>query len=520
MTNDAALPIAPPSSRRRWWLAVAILSIVYGLGINNQWAISSDGALYLSLGRSLAEGRGMEFNGAQWWGIPPAIPLLVAGCRLLAGPGYWLINLLLSVCGILTTVLAARTVERLGARGLALPVFLVTGFSAHLFIASTRIQTDVLFACLVAAGLYGFVRAAGGSPLWLILGAAALLAATLTRLFGLIFFVGAIAGLLLTFRQPGYRRRVLAAVVTAITVATAVWFWTSRIRTLADAGTSDYLESAWKHGVALLTASRILEGLWNLPKAAFSAILGQQITLWVTLWPTLLILLGFVVLAQRRQWILILPVIFYIGFLLVWGQSAVARRYLLPAMPYLVYALLVGVQTAAAWLRRHRPAPALVRPAGRTAILIVTVLCLAISLPKIGREIFWMRHPRFYGVLEHGRWQGVVDMAEYLRRQGHPETDWVITPEGPIVHYLSRLRITTDLLYGQYEPWNPSTIPPSVFAKAVAETGTRFVAVPTDKKEWSPAAMDRLAATGVFRTPPTSFNGLALFERLPPPGPP
>ncbi|HUU30811.1 MAG TPA: hypothetical protein VMY69_01770 [Phycisphaerae bacterium] len=153
MTNDAALPIAPPSSRRRWWLAVAILSIVYGLGINNQWAISSDGALYLSLGRSLAEGRGMEFNGTQWWGIPPVLPLLIAACRLAVGSNYWLINLLLSVCGILTAVLAARTVERLGARGLAIPVFLITGFSAYHFITSTRIQTDVHFACLVAAAL-------------------------------------------------------------------------------------------------------------------------------------------------------------------------------------------------------------------------------------------------------------------------------------------------------------------------------------------------------------------------------
>ena len=523
MTNDAALPIAPPSSRRGWWLSAIALSVVYALGINNHWAISSDGALYLTLGRSLAEGRGMEFNGTQWWGIPPVLPLLIAACRLAVGSNYWLINLLLSACGVLMAWLAARTVERRGARDLAIPVLLITGFSAYLFITSTRIQTDVLFACLVALGLYGFVCAASGSSAWAAVGGAlALLAAVLTRLPGLIFVVGAIAGLLLTFRRPGYVWRVFAAVLAAVVAGAVFGLWAHHIRTLAPPGAADYLDAVRVHSTTSLQilGATFLKGLWNLPTAIFAAILGQQITLWVTLWPTLLILLGFVVLAQRRQWILILPVIFYIGFLLIWGQSAVARRYLLPAMPYLVYALLVGVQTVAAWLRRHRPAPALVRPAGRTAVLVVTVLCVAISLPKIEREIFWMRHPRFYGVLEHGRWQGIVDMAEYLRQQGHPETDWVITPEGPIVHYLSRLRITTDLLYGQYEPWNPSTIPPSVFAKAVAETGTRFVAVPTDKKEWSPAAMDRLAATGVFRMPPTSFNGLALFERLPPAGSP
>ncbi|HUU32346.1 MAG TPA: hypothetical protein VMY69_09645, partial [Phycisphaerae bacterium] len=318
----------------------------------------------------------------------------------------------------------------------------------------------------------------------------------------------------------GYRWRALAAGVTTIAVAAVVWTWASRIRTLADAGTGDYLESAWKQGAALLTASGILEGLWNLPKAAFSAIVGQQLSTWITLLPMLIVILGLLVLARRGTWTLILPVVFYIGFLIVWGSGAVARRYLLPAMPYLVYALLVGVQTVATWLQCNRPAPALVRPAGRTAILIVTVLCLAISLPKIGREIFWLRHPRFYGVLEHGQWQGVVDMAEYLRRQGHPETDEVMTPEGSVVHYLSGLRFAVRPIWQNYGPWDPNAIPPAIYAKAAVESGARFVAVPTDKKEWSPAAMDRLAATGVFRTPPTSFNGLALFERLPPPGAP
>jgi 4-amino-4-deoxy-L-arabinose transferase-like glycosyltransferase len=523
MTNDAALPLAPPSSRRGWWLSAIALSVVYALSVNNQWAISPDGALYLTLGRSLAEGRGMEFNGAQWWGIPPVLPLLIAACRLAVGSNYWLVNLLLSACGVLMAWLAARTVERRGARDLAIPVFLITGFSAYLFITSTRIQTDVLFACLVALGLYGFVCAASGSSAWAAVGGAlALLAAAMTRLPGLIFLVGAVAGLLLTFWRPGYVWRVLAAVLAAVVVGAVFWLWAQHIRTLAPPGAADYLEAVQIHSTTSLQilGATFLKGLRNFPTAIFAAILGQQITLWVTLWPTLLILLGFVVLAQRRQWILILPVIFYIGFLLVWGQSAVARRYLLPAMPYLVYALLVGVQTAAAWLRRHRPAPALVRPAGRTAILIVTVLCLAISLPKIGREIFWMRHPRFYGVLEHGRWQGVVDMAEYLRRQGHPETDEVVTPEGSVVHYLSGLRFAVRPIWQNHGPWDPNAIPPAIYAKAAVESGAQFVAVPTDKKEWSPAAMDRLAATGVFRTPPTSFNGLALFERLPPPGPP
>jgi len=54
-----------------------VVALAYALAINDQWAIKGDSALYLALGRSLAEGRGMEYNGQQMWGTPPAIPGLV-----------------------------------------------------------------------------------------------------------------------------------------------------------------------------------------------------------------------------------------------------------------------------------------------------------------------------------------------------------------------------------------------------------------------------------------------------------
>jgi 4-amino-4-deoxy-L-arabinose transferase-like glycosyltransferase len=194
-----------PPSRRAWVAAILALCAIYALGLNNQWAISPDGALYLTLGRSLAEGRGMEFNGSLWWSIPPVLPMLIAACRYVAGDGYWLINLVLSACGVGAAVVAARTVKRLGAADLALPVLLVTGLSAYLFITATRIQTDVLFTLLVALGLYGFVRGATDSPWWMLFGGATMILATLARLPGGLFLAGGVAGLALSRRHV--RRR-------------------------------------------------------------------------------------------------------------------------------------------------------------------------------------------------------------------------------------------------------------------------------------------------------------------------
>jgi hypothetical protein len=80
------------------WQAImfgVFVAALYLVGLNDFWAITPDSGLYMSLGRSLVEGRGMEFNGEQWSGIFPVVPLLIAGCRWLVGSHVWLINLVM-----------------------------------------------------------------------------------------------------------------------------------------------------------------------------------------------------------------------------------------------------------------------------------------------------------------------------------------------------------------------------------------------------------------------------------------
>jgi 4-amino-4-deoxy-L-arabinose transferase-like glycosyltransferase len=518
-------------SRRLWMAAILVLCAVYGLGVNNQWAISPDGALYLTLGRSLAEGRGMEFNGGQWWSIPPVLPMLIAACRYVAGDGYWLINLILSACAVGTAVAVARTVKRLGAADLALPVLLASGLSAYLFITATRIQTDVLFMLLVALGLYGFVRGATGSPWWIAFGGAAILLVTLTRPTGGLFLAGGVAGLALSLRRPSIAWRLVALTAMIALASVTLWYWITRIRTLADVGAADYSMALSEHIDILFSLSHLESvgtGLTLLPSSVFAAVCGQQLHPLLMLGPLLVVLLGLVTLARRGQWIIVLPVVFNIGFLLLWGWSAVARRYILPMMPLLVYALLVGTQVVAAWIRRRQPGlprrrpgePGEGAPAGRVAVILVAAVCVAISIPKIAREIYWMRSPDFYAAYDHGKWQDFVRASRYLREHGRAGIDEVMGPEHTVVHCLSRLRIFTQVLEPGLYSWEPVKIPPERFVKTAVDSPARFILIPTNAAPWSDEAAARFAATGLFEppapigvTPAKPTGTLAIYAR-------
>ncbi|MBE3097293.1 MAG: glycosyltransferase family 39 protein [Acidobacteria bacterium] len=502
MTLGETIRSGESPSRRVWFIALVVLCAVYALGVSNQWAISLDAALYLTLGQSLAEGRGMEFNGGRWWSIPPALPMLIAACRYVAGDGYWLINLVLAACGVGTAIVAARTVKRLGAEDLAFPLLLATGLSAYLFITAMRIQTDVPFALLVALGLYGFVRGSTGSLWWVLFGGAAMVLATLTRLPGVLFLASGLAGLALSLRRPRLAWRIVAMAAVIAFSSVVLWYWMTRIRTQADVGSADYAAAVSEQARTFFSADRLdnlLRGLAALPTAVFSSIFAQHLNSWAMLLPLLVILAGLVTLARRGQWIVVLPVACNLGFLILWGWSAVARRYILPTMPLLVYALLVGARVAVKWAWRRRAGDS--AAASRVAVIVVVAVCLAFSVPKIAREICWMRSSDFYRVYDHGRWQDVVQASRYLREHGRPGVDAVMGSQPSVVHYLSGLRIFTQVLDPDLGTWEPGKIPPERFVKAALAAPARFVVIPADATGWSDEAAVRFAASGAFEPP-------------------
>src|SRR5687768_7006933 len=93
---DAAPPDPPLSARlmawadrNRWWLFAGV-ALLYLAGFNGQWRVSPDSALYASLGRNLAEGRGYTYQGEHHKWVEPALPYLIAGSFRVFGPdAFW-----------------------------------------------------------------------------------------------------------------------------------------------------------------------------------------------------------------------------------------------------------------------------------------------------------------------------------------------------------------------------------------------------------------------------------------------
>ncbi|MBE3068937.1 MAG: glycosyltransferase family 39 protein [Planctomycetes bacterium] len=510
----------------RWTVAIlCAIAAVHLAGVNDHWAMKPDSGLYMSLGRSLAEGRGMEFNGKQFWGVPPVVPFLIAGCRLLTGDHFWLINLVMALAGLGVVLLSFLTVRRLCAdlpegrrTGLVLGVTLAVGLSARLYIDSTRILTDVPFALLVMLGLYAFVRGSRGHWLWYLGGSLALAAATYTRMPGLVVGAGAVAAVLLDFRREGYGRQVAAALGGAALLLATFLVWLLVIQPLQDARTIDYTEPLREGYFNLLSAAKwvqIGESLVNFPSALCSSITYQKLTGgYLNLLPTALLIVGAVTMARRRQWAVLLPAAFYAGFLIVFHPTAVASRYMLPVMPVTVYGILLGVQTLADWRRRGPAAPpdgaAAARPRAAWSVVIAAALLAGISVPRIAQELYWMRHPQFYEAFEGGEWKPYIEAGRYLKEHGHPETDTCLTPQGTILHYFSRLRLSEQIrLYHGRE----DNVAPAAFAEAVAKDPARFVLVPGTDGAWGRAAAAHVEATGLFEAPPVTFGNLALYER-------
>src|SRR5256885_16682902 len=66
------------ADRRRYWLFAAVI-VVYLAGFNAQWRLEPDSALYLSIGRNLAEGQGYTFHGTPHRLAYPGLPLIIPG---------------------------------------------------------------------------------------------------------------------------------------------------------------------------------------------------------------------------------------------------------------------------------------------------------------------------------------------------------------------------------------------------------------------------------------------------------
>ena len=140
------LPAGPEGARlarRRLWLVAAVIAAIYLAGVPARWWPTPDSAMYLGLGRSLAEGEGYRFNGEPCTVVTPGLPWILAGIRTVFGDGCAAPTVFIVLCALGALVLIYRWVDKLEGRHVALAVVLATALTDGLYHNAHRILTDV-----------------------------------------------------------------------------------------------------------------------------------------------------------------------------------------------------------------------------------------------------------------------------------------------------------------------------------------------------------------------------------------
>ncbi|MDP6381464.1 MAG: glycosyltransferase family 39 protein, partial [Phycisphaerae bacterium] len=225
-TSGGWLGDFPP---RRWHLALAAacVAVVYLAGVTNLWWPTSDSALYLSLARSIVNGEGYQFNGMPHSHVTPGLPLALAGLRWLFGPGYWVPNLFVALCGMACLWLVYATITRLSDRRMALAIALTTAFSYAFYFIGHRILTDMPFILLFWAVAYAGLRSARGSAWWIVAACVFVVFGITVRAPGMLLLGPLAVGLALErCSNARFGRRVLVggAVLAAVAVTAIIFY--------------------------------------------------------------------------------------------------------------------------------------------------------------------------------------------------------------------------------------------------------------------------------------------------------
>jgi hypothetical protein len=141
---------------RRWWLWGFVL-VCYLAAFNGQWRMQPDAALYLSIGRNVAEGHGYTYLGRENTVAYPGWPTLIALPFKLAGSHALLaVNILITLIALLTVVMTYRLFLIHSGRPTAVVIAVGVALTKAFFCYGFELWSDMPFALGVMAFLAGY----------------------------------------------------------------------------------------------------------------------------------------------------------------------------------------------------------------------------------------------------------------------------------------------------------------------------------------------------------------------------
>ncbi len=448
-TLDDPGETTPRWNAPRWLLAwydrhrviyFVVLALFYVAGFTGRWQPEPDAALYLSIGRNLAQGEGYNYHGHPHALAYPGMPYLLAATFELFGVDVvWPAHVVMLLMAAAALALCYRLVRLHTDRPAAVFLTCLVGMTFTVYRYAFELRNDLPFTVGVLAFLAGWEACLGrwrenpnpSRVRWydiaMMVGGLALAMVMRPHMWVLLAAILG-AGVIGIFKSQRLRRILLPVLGGVLLLVVALWWMDPRrgsgvrytyeaaiLASLTELTTPQGLARMGRHTLILLEDS--------LAEAAFGHRLGPVITSLVSL-----LLLGLSVELIRRRW---LWGLFIIGTVLMLILVLPAPRYLLPVVPLMAMAWFSGML---AFQRR------LGHPWGNVVFITMLAIWVAPNFLKIVKFIGEQRIPALAPSYE--RFVALENFADDLREVVEPEA-WVVSHEkiARVLSYWSDRRV-------------------------------------------------------------------------------
>lgn len=383
------MPIASSRLRILKRVILVVALVLYLGAIVPVWRTGKDSALYMLLGRSLAEGRGFALWGAPHVNVPPGYPLMLAGVRVLTGGAVVFLNAAMALCGLAALYLSWRVARRFTGPILSVWLGAVFVLNFEFLDKSTETLSDIPFT-LFTLGSFLLVqrfvdcndRRRG------VAGVLTAAASGAVRVVGFPFAAGLGAGLCLeglsrrrSGRLPAFA--LLFVLLTAASCLLAGWFYSAyraeKRREPTSPGYGHTVKTAASRSPAGWVKASAA-GAWETGEHLARLFTGQRLSRWagaLLFW--LPLLAGTWRSVRRRRYLLVCACWGYFGALA--GLKHVLTRYMIPIAPMLFVLEVEGLRTILGKLFARRPRRALAIP------IVLGILALMNGVLVIGQEV-------------------------------------------------------------------------------------------------------------------------------------
>ncbi len=152
------------STKRKVIAVFCFAFIEFALIVNGSWNASPDSALYLSLGQSLAAGKGYLFNGEPHTYVAPGFPFLICVTTNILGVGFFGYRLMMALMGFLNVPASYVLFRTVAGKNTALLLGAVVAVNYALVNNSTLVLADIPFALFSTMACLSLFWAAQKDP--------------------------------------------------------------------------------------------------------------------------------------------------------------------------------------------------------------------------------------------------------------------------------------------------------------------------------------------------------------------